>query len=248
MFRALVLALVLFCGSGFAQDGIETGNDIWRWSPEKEYHKAIVSIETQLGWGCGTVIKTEPKDDKYDTAYIVSAAHVFMNMFDTEAKTMGIVTYSDGTAIKNCSVVKFDKTNDVVLVWGLCPKGLKPISVAKEDAKQNQVLEFCGLGGKSDVKKGQVRHFFGKATVTTSNERIIADTYVIHGDSGGAVLNEAGELVGVISGGLSLCSREITHEASGWKKIIVYPSLACNASHVNNLLEKHFNPVKPVGK
>lgn len=248
MFRALVLALVLFCGSVAAQDGIETGNDIWQWSPEKEYHKAIVGIETQLGWGCGTVIKTEPKDDKYDTAYIVSAAHVFMNVFDTQPNTMGIVTYSDGTSIKNCSVVQFDKTNDVVLIWALCPKGLKPVSVAKEDAKPDQVLEFCGLGGKSDVKKGQVRHFFGKTTVTTSNERIIVDTYVIHGDSGGAVLNEAGELVGVISGGLSLCSREITHEASGWKKIVVYPSLACNANHVNKLLEKQFNPVKPSSK
>lgn len=247
MFRALVLALVLFCSSVVAQDGIETGNDIWQWSPKKEYHKAIVCIETDYGRGCGTVIKTEPKDDKYDTAYIVSAAHVFMNVFDTQPTTLGTIVYHDGTSIKNCSVVKHDKEHDVVLIWGLCPKGLKPVNVAKEDAKPNQTLEFCGLGGNSDVKKDQVRHFFGKTTVTTSSERIIVDTYVIHGDSGGAVLNEAGELVGVISGGLSLCSREYTHN-SGWKKIVVFPSLACNTNHVNNLLEKHFNPIKPTDK
>jgi S1-C subfamily serine protease len=247
MFRALFLALVLACSTAFAQDGIETGSDIWNWSPEKEYHKAIVQIETDLGFGCGTVIKTEPKDDKHDVAYIVSAAHVFMNMFDTEPKTLGKLVYYDGTKIKNCSVVQFDRQNDVVLVYGLCPKGLKPVTVAKQDAKPKDKLEFCGLGGKSDVLKNGVRHFFGIATETTSADRIVVSTYVIHGDSGGAVLNEAGELVGVISGGLSLCSREITHD-SGWKKIIVFPSLACNANHVNKLLEKQFNPVKPASE
>lgn len=247
MFRALFLALAFLCSVSVAQDGIETGKDIWQWSPDKDYHKAIVSIETNLGFGCGTVIKTEPKDDKYDTAYIVSAAHVFMNIFDQKPTTLGTITYHDGTKIKNCSTVQFDKDRDVVLIWGLCPKGLKPINVAKEDAKPNQILEFCGLGGKSDVKNNGVRHFFGKTTVTTSSERIIVNTYVIHGDSGGAVLNETGELVGVISGGLSLCSREYTHD-SGWKKMVVFPSLACNTNHVQQLLDKQFNPVKPTGE
>lgn len=247
MFRLLSLVLALVCTAAFGQDGIETGNDIWQWSPDKEYHKAIVHIETAYGFGCGTVVKTEPKDDKYDYAYIVSAAHVFMNIFDQKPTTLGKLRYYNGMKIKDCSVVQFDKDRDVVLVYGLCPKGLKPISVAKEDAKPNQRLEFCGLGGRSDVTKNEVRHFYGKTTATTSHDRIIVDTYVIHGDSGGAVLNEAGELVGVISGGLTLCSREYTH-SNGWKKIIVFPSLACNANHVNQLLDKQFNPVKPVGE
>lgn len=247
MFRALFLVLVLFCSSAFAQDGIETGNDIWQWSPQKEYHKAIVNIETQYGFGCGTVIKTEPKDDKYDTAYIVSAAHVFMEIFDQQATTRGTITYHDGTKIKDCSALKIDKERDIVLIWSLCPKGLTPIPVAKEDAKPNQTLEFCGLGGNSNVKNNGVRHFFGKTTLTTSSERIIADTYVIHGDSGGAVLNESGELVGVISGGLTVCSTNYSHK-DGWKKMIVYPSLACNANYINSLLDKHFNPVKPTSE
>jgi S1-C subfamily serine protease len=247
MFRALFLALFLACSTAFAQDGIETGNDIWNWSPEKEYHKAIVRIETDLGFGCGTVIKTEPKDDKYDIAYIVSAAHVFMGTFDTEPKTLGKLLYYNGVKIKDCSVVQIDKRCDIVLVYGLCPKGLKPVTIAKKDAKPKDKLEFCGLGGKSDVLKNGVRHFFGEAAETTSADRIIANTYVIHGDSGGAVLNQAGELVGVISGGLALCSEEITH-SSGWKKVIVFPALSCNAENITKLLDKKFNPIKPASE
>lgn len=247
MYKLLSLFLALTCSIVFSQDGIETGNDIWQWSPDKEYHKAIVSVETPLGLGCGTVIKTVPKDEEWDTAYIVSAAHVYMNIFDQVPKCNGEITYYNGKKVKNCSVVQFNKEADVILIWALCPKGLNPISVSKEDAKPNEKLEFCGLGGKSSVIKNEVRHFYGIATQTTSAERIIVDTYVIHGDSGGAVLNEAGELVGVISGGYAVSSKKIVH-SSGWEKMIVFPSLACNANHVNKLLEKQFNPVKPTGE
>lgn len=247
MFKALFFTLILTCSATLAQDGIETGVDIWNWSPEKEYHKSIVRIETDLGFGCGTVVKTEPKDDKHDIAYIISAAHVFMGTFDTESKTLAKLLYYNGTKIKDCSVIQIDKRNDIVLVYGLCPKGLKPITVAKQDAKPKDKLEFCGFGGKSDVLKNGLRHFFGEAAQTTSVDRIVAKTYVIHGDSGGAVLNEAGELVGVISGGLALCSEEITHP-SGWKKVIVFPALSCNAGSIAKLLDKKFNPVKPMSE
>jgi hypothetical protein len=44
-----------------------------------------------------------------------------------------------------------------------------------------------------------------------------------------------------------LCSEEITH-SSGWKKVIVFPALSCNAENITKLLDKKFNPIKPASE
>lgn len=249
MFKKFTIALLLclsLLSYGICQDGIETGSTIWNWSEPQEYHNAVVRLSSELGSGTATVIKTEPKDEKYDTAYLITAAHMFCDTTVSESIVYGssTITYYDGTQIKNCNVVQIDKENDIAIVWGLCPKGLKPIKVADKPIASNEKVEYLGLGGKSDVTKNGLRHFYGISACVTTPDRLISNTYFIHGDSGGAALNENHELVGVVSGGLYLCTAKL--KQNDWEKIVTYPALCCNLNPIKKLLEKSFPSDKNV--
>jgi hypothetical protein len=105
---------------------------------------------------------------------------------------------------------------DVGILSVEVPAGLG-LQLAETSPEDGSVVEVCGFGGG-----GELRHFRG--VVGVSSESVLGvDAYVIPGDSGGAVLSESGELVGVISGGMAWSGSKQTKNVHGGECRVTWP-------------------------
>jgi S1-C subfamily serine protease len=175
--------MVSICLSQVGKD-----TDFWDWSEEKPHHASIVKIRIiGQGWtsmGTGTAIS----DYK-----ILTAEHV------VDTATTFLIETKDG---KRYSAVigPVDEDSDVAIIVTQTKMDLPHIKVSDKDPTEADKVEACGYGGD-----GKLRHFFATSKLY-SGQVLGVDAYTIPGDSGGPILNENHEIVGVISGGLAWSS------------------------------------------
>lgn len=193
MFRLSIVALILFYPSiVFSQVGKETG--FWEWTQAAEHHKSIVKITSTNGvvehGGTGTVI---------GEFKIITAYHVVDEEFSHYADING--------KLIQLSITHFDAIADVCVLKANEKINLPMIKVADNIPKESEEIEVCGFGGG-----GALRHFKGDLKLY-STSFIGVDAYVISGDSGGPILNNENELIGIVSGGMAWSTeKKISHE------------------------------------
>ena len=117
---------------------------------------------------------------------ILSVAHSITN---GEAKA----EFEGGTVV--ATVIKFDKDRDLALFKATGT--LKPIKIAKERPRLAKILGFA-MGHKKVVSYPVSATI---AYVIPTEHLLVMDGEAFHGMSGGPVLNENGELVGIQSSG-----------------------------------------------
>lgn len=199
LLRALLLCgtIVSLSTATFSQVGKETTH--WNWTAPSEIHKGLVRVSVKGGngysWsGSGAVVEGNR---------ILTAAHVL------DKGVSFSVEFFDGSSLEG-KVVNVDSASDVgVLSVGSLPVGVAILKVAKESPKEGDYVEVCGFGGS-----GSLRHFSGHVGIY-SDEVLGVDAYVLPGDSGGAALNEKGEIIGVVSGGMCWSSQKSARTAQG---------------------------------
>lgn len=121
---------------------------------------------------------------------ILTAAHVVDRGLTFE------VVYFDGSTA-TATLARLNSEQDIaVLKVEKVANGVAVLKVAEKAPEDGSFVEVCGFGGG-----GGLRHFSGHVGVY-SGDVLGVDACVIPGDSGGAVLNESGEVIGVVSGGM----------------------------------------------
>jgi serine protease Do len=196
---ALGLFLLVSCWATSAWGQVGKDTQLWQWTAGSDHHSAIVQIGCNGGIGTGVVIqanKDKPVRDGFE-GYILTAYHVVK---EDKGEHKISIQYRNGRKSKGCSIVQFDEQSDVAVLWAWIPADVTPAKVAGDSVKEGDVLEFCGLGGGSELQCC-LRHFSAKASCTSGPQKIFADVSLLPGDSGGPVFNSKQEVVGVISGG-----------------------------------------------
>jgi hypothetical protein len=192
-----ILLLSSLGSTASAQVGKDT--KLWQWTAGATHHSAIVQINCNGGIGTGVVIqvnKDKPVRDGFE-GYVLTAYHVVKE--DKGDHKIGI-QFRNGRKSKGCSIVQFDEQSDVAVLWAWIPSEVTPAKIATDSVEEGDMLEFCGLGGGSELQCC-LRHFSAKASCTSGPQKIFADVSLLPGDSGGPVFNERKEVVGIISGG-----------------------------------------------
>lgn len=153
----------------------------WNWSPPAPHHAATCKVQSATGRGSGIYIEYG------DLHGVLTAAHI------TEGQNTE-VTFGDGAkATGESTIDKFG--HDVAFVFVTHP-ALLPVPMATTDPKPGEKVEFLTVGGP----ERRLRTFW--ATIRAIRDRVTEyNCDVLSGDSGGAILNTKGELIGIQSFG-----------------------------------------------
>jgi hypothetical protein len=176
----------------------------WQLSPSAEHHAAVVEVKTfirnthngrEYGKGSGTYVRYG------ELTGIMTAAHV------VKGGPLGTseVIWQDGTKVSgawtNCRLGA-----DVAWVDAQHAT-IPPLEIGESPPQQGEWLELCGYGGPGDSSKNSFRHWWGtfaasgRMTDNRGNPEAEYHCPVMEGDSGGAILNQQRQLVGVIATG-----------------------------------------------
>lgn len=168
-------------------------NDFFAWSPAgASHHAAACIVQGDNGnTGSGTFIDCD------GLRGVLTCAHL-------NCKTV-TVKFSDGSTASAALIVDRDK-ND--LGWlDVDSKTIAPLPIASSAPRPGETIEFVTYGGP----ESKLRHWFGRVNDTglwfdertgAQLETMSIDACITHGDSGGAVLNSAGQVVGVSVAGV----------------------------------------------
>ena len=162
----------------------------WQKIPERVNHDTIVQIDTDYAQGTGVVIKNFD-----DSAWILTCAHVGLQCGGKALQ----ITYRDGTVVEGI-LIEWNMSKDTALIK--VPKtDIQAVEIYEGELVPGDRLEAVGLGGGVKVTGDQVRRFtFLAAKCTARRKTLMADEFVIPGDSGGPIFKD-GKLVGMISAG-----------------------------------------------
>ncbi len=153
----------------------------WDWSPPAPHHAAVCKVQSATGRGSGIYIEYG------DLRGVLTAAHI------TEGQNAKVI-FSDGTkATGESTIDKFG--HDVAFVFVTHP-ALLPVLMAITDPRPGERVEFLTVGGP----ERRLRTFW--ATVQAIRDRVTEyNCDVLSGDSGGGILNEQAQLIGIQSVG-----------------------------------------------
>jgi len=160
----------------------------WDWSPAAKHHQAVVEVR------CGDRGTSGIYLQHGELRGVLTVAHGL-------AGETATVTFSDGT--RRSGPATIDKyRHDLAWIFVEHPR-LSPLRVAEAAPTAGQRVEFVTYGGPQN---GRLRHFFAK--VTGAEQKMTRyDCPVISGDSGGAILNDGHEVVGVQANASTKLSR-----------------------------------------
>jgi serine protease Do len=122
-----------------------------------------------------------------DAGYVLTAAHCI--------QTEGEFNYT--VAGRHADVVRYNRVLDLAVLSVKLPKGTPQVKVAVVAPKTGAAVAVVGYGfGSAElaIQSGIVAN-----ARETASERMLVDANLLPGDSGGAIVNEAGELVGITS-------------------------------------------------
>jgi hypothetical protein len=196
VFFAVAALLVYLCSS------FEADAQTWDWSPPAEHHAAVCKVRAFEGtnqdggeiWRSGSGVLVEFGELRG----VLTVAHAM-----TGKKI--VVQFSDGTKsiADNYAVDKFG--HDVAFIFVITPGFVTPVPVAKQNPSPGDRVEFITNGGPEN----RLRSFWAIAReIGADVTKYNCD--VLSGDSGGGILNEGGELVGIQSFG----SQKITKQTA----------------------------------
>jgi len=137
--------------------------------------------------GSGTLVERNGA-----TALVVTAAHTFTQ--EAGAGELS-VAFPNGETLA-AKMIELDRPHDLAVLEIAAPN-VQPIPIGQSDPRIGEMLLSSGYGeqGRYLVNRGALAEF-----VTANNVRGFFSIHgpARHGDSGGPVLNERGELVGVV--------------------------------------------------
>lgn len=163
---------------------------------------SLVQVKDGNYTGCGVVIQVWPEvknDDKpvRVLALIATAEHVAG--LDTKDPIVQFDDFSDSHA----TCVRSDKAADQSLLLAWAPEGTPAARIAAKTPATGEKAELHAVWHALILDGLMWPTRVSPATTTqVSNDRLlILDGFAHPGDSGGALINEAGELIGIVSGG-----------------------------------------------
>lgn len=216
---ASVLA-VLFClvSHAAAQVGVDSG--LWEFADADDIEAAMVIVRGNStgATGSGCIIRGENAPEVLTAAHVVDSDQSFT------------VSFHNGKLNKGATIRRIDRDADVAILQCQTPEGCSVLEVAGEVTEGDEV-RVCGFGGS-----GPLRCFRSKVAAVGENT-LIAFTYAIPGDSGGPVVNAAGRVVGVVSGGSVWAKRKLKGMA-GSTVSVTAPLRAGACSAINKLLRR----------
>ena len=133
---------------------------------------------------------------------------------------------------------------DIAILTTYVPKHVPSIKInndALESLSEDDTVYLMGYGHSEEEELDieSPRYFVGKFKHHNS-ETMAVDALVTGGDSGGAILNQNGELLGIISGGSAWYNRKIM--ANGKEKTVKF-TWPTRAGHVRLLHKMRFGNI-----
>ena len=208
--------LLLLVSSGYAQIGKEV-NDFREYD---DHSKSLVLLEVSsydlsghvVKRGSGVIVnKTEeehPEKKDFFKAEIITATHVI-----EDASEIRVMYQGGGEHSAEIEVAMDPQEGDIAILTTYVPKHVPSIEInnsALESLSEGDTVYLMGYGHseKEELDIESPRYFVGKFKHRNS-ETLAVDALVTGGDSGGAILNQNGELLGIISGGSAWYDRKI---------------------------------------
>lgn len=189
------------------------GKDFWNWSPDGQHHNAAVVVSVPNPDGDGSFSGSGVYVSHKGTVGVLTAAHI-IKMGQADKATVKFRTGEEKTG--KSTVDKYGY--DIGFVW-VRSSGtkLKPLIISPRPPGSNDRVEFVTFGGPgSDKAKNTLRHFYG-AVWKKENCRQWYDARVISGDSGGAILNDSRQVVGIQSSGSNEYDHLTADNGTRWR-------------------------------
>lgn len=191
-----ILFVLFSCSAGFSQVGKDTG--YWEFVYDDPAAKSIVTVACADGVASGFIVEYGGSRYLLTAAHVVSVADAFTGRL-TDVVSEDIRVCFRGGTIAKAKVIGKDLVDDICVLECEIPEHIAAFKVATNQPKPGDELQVIGLGGIT-LFSAPIRHWKAKAAWGCC-ETTIVDTGVIPGDSGGAILNSDGEVVGIVSGG-----------------------------------------------
>lgn len=181
LFLVFFLAFALSLGTSFASA------QTWDWSPPAEYHAAACVVTGEMPMmkkqGSGVYIKNGAFSG------ILTARHLVSRVQKVKVK------FQDGTEkYGEWTTDKFGY--DVAFVF-VTNKKIRPIELSQVPPKAGDKVEIMAFGGP---ERNKIRTYFSNVTEVNTRETI-GSSDVSKGDSGGAIVNADGKLIGICTEG-----------------------------------------------
>jgi S1-C subfamily serine protease len=214
---SVLAALFLFVQPAAAQVGIDSG--LWEFVEPAGIETSLVIVrgDQNGGTGTGCVIRGEQLPE------VLTAAHV------VDGNNTLTVSFHDGSA-KRGIILRFDRDADVATVQCDTPEGCSVLEVA-DDVAEGDEVRVCGFGG------GQALRCFKTKVAAVGEQSSILFSYAIPGDSGGPVVNAAGKVCGVVSGG-SIWAKKKVKTVAGTVHSVTAPIRCGSVAAVRRLLRR----------
>ena len=163
------------------------------WSPiADKLSKSVVYIETASGSCTGFVVHADVKKDGDDLDYILTAAHC-------DGKEL----FADQTAAK----VIWKDTKKDLLILAVADLGRPALTIARQDPKRGEEVMSFGYGYGLERPMLRVTHIADDRTYIPEGgiggPLLVTDATFVSGQSGGPVINQAGEVVMMVQRGSS---------------------------------------------
>jgi S1-C subfamily serine protease len=205
----------------------------WDWSPDAPHHRALVRVSVERGRGTGVVVRSVRGQ-----CAILTSHHIV-----GDSRVAGISWPASQDYYATSAVGRTagrDRGGDLALIYQQTP-GWTPeaIDIAETAPKPGDRLEVCGWG----PDRTGLRHYWVTATSEADDSSgQYADGRALPGDSGGAILNEQHQLVGILSGGQS--TRMLGQTTLGTPVVAHFPIRATNLTCIRGLLGRARVPMR----
>jgi S1-C subfamily serine protease len=216
---SVLVVFSLFVPHAVAQVGKDSG--LWEFvkcDPCVESAVVVVRGNSDGATGTGCIVAAS------EGPAILTAAHI------ADGNQSFTVSFHDGTATNNATLRGIDQEADVAVLNCQTPGGCSVLEVADE-VNEGDEVNVCGFGGG-----GPLRCFKAKVAGVGEKSQVLF-SYAIPGDSGGPVVNAAGKVCGVVSGGSVWCKKKLKN-VYGHATSITAPVRAGACSAVRRLLGK----------